>query len=174
MTAATGVHFGHPTNRFWPALQAAGLVEVLPSLVPHAAAVPIVPPAFPGELPPGRMPFNDGVGRDFAARGMGITNLVGRATARASELGALELREGGTRLLERVVEISPAVVAIAGVTAYRAAFGNRRADLGRQEERLGDAELWVVPNPSGLNAHETVESLAGWYGAAADAAGIDR
>jgi TDG/mug DNA glycosylase family protein len=71
-----------------------------------------------------------------------------------------------------VSQVEPVVVAIAGVTAYRTAFGRPGAGQGRQPEALGGAELWVVPNPSGLNAHETVESLASWYGKVADAAGL--
>lgn len=104
--------------------------------------------------------------------GVGITNLVKRATARASELSRAELREGGERLSRLVGALRPAVVAIAGVTAYRDAFGDREAVLGRQTSDLGSAQLWVVPNPSGLNAHETVSSLAAWYSQAASAAGI--
>src|SRR5580704_14166178 len=96
-------------------------------------------------------------------RGIGITNLVRRATARASELSAAELREGGERLHDLVAQRRPTVVAIAGVTAYRQAFGERRATLGRQsprDDRWSGAALWVVPNPSGLNAHETIATLA--------------
>jgi TDG/mug DNA glycosylase family protein len=110
------------------------------------------------------------------ARGIGITNLVRRATARADELSAEELRAGGEALLATVARARPRVVAVAGITAYRSAFGVRRAALGRQPEPLPDswtgAELWVVPNPSGLNAHETVASLAEAYAAPARAAGI--
>jgi TDG/mug DNA glycosylase family protein len=110
------------------------------------------------------------------ARGIGITNLVRRATARADELSAEELRAGGEALLATVARARPRVVAVAGITAYRSAFGVRRAALGRQPEPLPaswtGAELWVVPNPSGLNAHETVASLAEAYAAPARAAGI--
>src|SRR5262245_12142277 len=114
----------------------------------------------------------------LVARGVGITNLVRRATARASELSREELREGGERLLRFVADHRPAVVAIAGISAYRDAFGERGAVLGRQpdtldsEIRWSGAALWVVPNPSGLNAHETVETLAAAYAAAAAAAGV--
>ena len=97
---------------------------------------------------------------------------MARATAKASELTAAELREGGERLRRFVAEHHPAVVAVAGVTAYRDAFGRRDAVLGRQPEPFGDAELWVVPNPSGLNAHETIDTLAAAYRAPAVAAGI--
>ena len=150
-TAAVQTHFAHPANRFYPALLAAGIIER-----------PIDPAAG--------MTEDD---RDyFVGRGLGITNLVPRASARADELTAAELREGGTRLVERVSAWRPAVVAIAGITAYRAAFGVRRATPGRQPEPIGGSELWVVPNPSGLNAHETVATLATAYRAAAEAAGI--
>jgi TDG/mug DNA glycosylase family protein len=108
----------------------------------------------------------------FRSRGLGITNLAPRATARASELTALELREGGARLRELVRTRSPRVVAIAGVTAYRQAFGRPGARPGRQDTTFEGAELWVVPNPSGLNAHETVATLAEAYAAPARAAGI--
>ena len=105
-------------------------------------------------------------------RGVGITNVVPRATATAAELTVEEFREGGRRLRERVREIRPRVVAVAGITAYRSAFGRRDAVPGRQDETWDGAELWVVPNPSGLNAHETVESLAAAYRRAAAAAGV--
>lgn len=97
------------------------------------------------------------------SRGLGITNLVRRATAGAADLRPVELREGGERLRELVGRRKPRVVAIAGVTAYRHAFGRSKAVPGRQEGELEGAELWVVPNPSGLNAHETVASLARAY-----------
>ena len=104
--------------------------------------------------------------------GIGISNLVARATVRASELSREELQVGGERLVALVDEIRPRVVAVAGVTAYRDAFGQRTATLGRQPLDIGPAQLWVVPNPSGLNAHETVGSLAGWYSTVAREAGI--
>ena len=111
--------------------------------------------------------------RDYLrGRGIGISNVVRRATARADELSADELREGGRQLLATIERTRPAVVAIAGITAYRAAFSVSGATAGRQPEPLGGAELWVVPNPSGLNAHDTVDSLAVAYGAAARAAGV--
>lgn len=150
-TAATRTHFAHPVNRFYPALLRAGIVER-----------PIDPAAG--------MTDED---RDYLrARGIGITNVVRRATARAAELSDDELRDGGARLLGLVERTRPRVVAIAGVTAYRTAFHRRHAVLGRQPEPLAGAELWVVPNPSGLNAHETVASLARAYGEAARAAGV--
>jgi TDG/mug DNA glycosylase family protein len=105
-------------------------------------------------------------------RGIGITNLAPRATARADELTAEELKVGGERLRALVEEVRPRVVAVAGITAYRMAFGERRAVAGRQPEPLGGAELWVVPNPSGLNAHHTVATLAEAYAEPARAAGL--
>ncbi|WP_028651329.1 mismatch-specific DNA-glycosylase [Nocardioides halotolerans] len=150
-TAATQTHFAHPVNRFYPALLRAGIIER-----------PIDPAAG----------MTDADREHLTSRGIGITNVVRRATARADELTDEELRAGGA-LLEALVErVHPRVVALAGITAYRTAFGRRKAALGRQEETLGGAELWVVPNPSGLNAHETVASLATAYAAAARAAGV--
>jgi TDG/mug DNA glycosylase family protein len=150
-TAAVQTHFAHPANRFYPALLAAGIIER-----PIDAAA--------------GMTEEDRA--SFLERGLGVTNLVARASARADELTADELRAGGARLVERVRRWRPAVVAIAAITAYRTAFGVRRATAGRQPEPIGGAELWVVPNPSGLNAHETVATLAVAYRAAAEAAGV--
>ena len=150
-TAAVQTHFAHPANRFYPALLAAGIIER-----------PIDPAAG----------MTDADREYFVSRGLGITNLVARASARADELTAAELRDGGARLVERVAAWRPAVVAIAGITAYRAAFGARKAIVGRQPEPLADAELWVVPNPSGLNAHDTIATLARAYRAAAEAASV--
>lgn len=150
-TAATQTHFAHPVNRFYPALLQAGIIE---------------------------RPIDAAAGMDdedrayFRSRGLGITNLVRRATVRADELTADELKAGGERLLELVTELAPRVVAVAGITAYRQAFGDRKAVVGRQPEPLGQAELWVVPNPSGLNAHQTIASLAAAYAEPARAAGV--
>ncbi|MET0305384.1 MAG: mismatch-specific DNA-glycosylase [Solirubrobacterales bacterium] len=156
-TAAVGTHFAHPTNRFYPALAAAGITDYE---VDRIAGM------------------TDADRAHLVARGVGITNLVRRATARASELSREELREGGERLLRFVADHRPKVVAIAGISAYRDAFGERGAALGRQPDTLdsairwSDAALWVVPNPSGLNAHETVATLAVAYEAAATEAGV--
>ena len=109
---------------------------------------------------------------EFVGRGMGITNLVSRATVRASELSVAELREGGVRLVDVVAEIGPSVVAVAGVTAFRTAFGQPKASLGVQQNAISGVPLWVIPNPSGLNAHETVDSLAYWYRQVGDESGI--
>jgi TDG/mug DNA glycosylase family protein len=150
-TAATQTHFAHPVNRFYPALFRAGILS------------------DPVSASDGMTDLDR---ERFRSRGLGITNLVPRATARASELTAAELRDGGVRLRELVRTRRPGVVAIAGITAYRQAFGHPKAHLGRQDETFEGAELWVVPNPSGLNAHETVATLAEAYAAPAKAAGI--
>lgn len=150
-TAATQTHFCHPSNRFYPALRDAGLID------------------WSVDTDSG---MTSEQRDDLTRRGIGISNLVERATVRASELDRDELRSGGRRLEALVAELRPAVVAVAGVTAYRDAFGAKNATQGRQPHDLGPAELWVVPNPSGLNAHETVESLGTWYRRVADAAGI--
>lgn len=150
-TAATQTHFCHPSNRFYPALHRAGVIDW--TVDPEIG-------------------MTDEQRRGFVSTGLGITNLVKRATVRASELSRTELREGGERLRRRLGELRPRVVAVAGVTAYREAFGDRHAALGHQSPGLGAAELWVVPNPSGLNAHETIDSLADWYRRVAREAGI--
>ena len=150
-TAATRTHFAHPVNRFYPALHRAGIIE-------HA-----VDPAAG---------MTDEDRGHLLARGIGITNLVARATARADELSTEELRRGGERLRRTVSGVRPAVVAVAGITAYRSAFGARGASVGRQPEPFEGAVLWVVPNPSGLNAHETVASLARAYAEPAREAGV--
>ncbi|MGI9157288.1 MAG: mismatch-specific DNA-glycosylase [Marmoricola sp.] len=150
-TAAVQTHFAHPGNRFYPALLEAGIIE-------------------------SRIDPSDGMSdadrEAFVARGLGVTNLVSRASARADELSAEELRAGGERLVALVERHRPRVIAIAGITAYRSAFGLRRAVAGLQPEPLAGSALWVVPNPSGLNAHETVSTLAVAYGAAARAAAV--
>lgn len=150
-TAATQTHFAHPGNRFYPALRLAGIID---------------------------RDVDRGIGMSEAdrdhliARGVGISNLVRRATAKASELSAAELRDGGDRLRVLVRDLQPAVVAVAGVTAYRSAFGVTAATQGLQPGTFEGAALWVVPNPSGLNAHETVDTLAAAYREPAVAAGV--
>lgn len=152
-TAATQTHFAHPGNRFYPALLLGGVID---------------------------RPIDRGTGftdddRDYlVGRGIGITNLAKRATAKASELTTEELRQGGADLRAFVRERGPAVVAVAGVTAFRTAFGNSKVALGEQPDDFEGARLWIVPNPSGLNAHETIESLAAAYRQPAIAAGIVR
>ena len=137
-SGATGHHFGRPGNRFWPALHAAGFTPRL------------LDPAEQHLLPQYRL---------------GITNLVNRATARADELAPAELRAGGRRLAVLAGRIRPRRVAVVGVTAYRTAFDRPRAVVGPQSERLAGAALWVLPNPSGLNAHYSLDGLAAQFGA---------
>ena len=150
-TAATQTHFCHPSNRFYPALRIAGLID------------------FEVDS---SMGLTHSQREAFVGRGMGITNLVPRATVRASELSSVELEEGGDRLERRVAAVQPEVVAVAGISAYRTAFGMAGALPGPQPGDLSGARVWVVPNPSGLNAHETIATLADWYRRVADAAGV--
>ena len=132
-SAATGHHFARPGNRFWPALHAAGFSERL---------------LHPSEQ------------RLLLKSGYGITNLVARSTAAADELAPQELTAGCRRLASRVRRYRPRVLAVLGIGAYRTAFGRPRAALGRQDEELAGAALWVLPNPSGLNAHHQPADLA--------------
>jgi TDG/mug DNA glycosylase family protein len=150
-TAATQTHFAHPGNRFYPALRLAGIID--------------------RDLDRGR-PMTDEDRAYLIDRGIGITNLVNRATARASELAPAELTAGRTRLEKFVHRHHPVIVAIAGVTAYRVAFGRPKAKEGEQPEPLAGARVWVVPNPSGLNAHATITSLAEAYARPARIAGV--
>ncbi|MFF8972655.1 G/U mismatch-specific DNA glycosylase [Streptomyces sp. NPDC014995] len=136
MTAATGHHFARPGNRFWPVLHLSGFT---PRLMKPAEQ------------------------RELLAYGLGITNVVARATARADELTAREYREGGRLLAEKVVRLKPRWLAVVGVTAYRAAFDDRTARVGPQERVIGDTRVWVLPNPSGLNAHWTAATMAEEY-----------
>jgi double-stranded uracil-DNA glycosylase len=133
----TGHHFARPGNRFWPTLFAAGFTERL--LKPEEE-------------------------QELLAHGYGITNLVQRATATAAELSADELARGGARLQATVDRYRPRVLAILGISAYRLAFNAPRATLGQQPEPLGVTGLWVLPNPSGLNAHYTPADLARVFG----------
>jgi double-stranded uracil-DNA glycosylase len=131
-SAATGWHFARPGNRFWPALHASGFT--------------------PRQLSPAEQ-------AELARYGLGITNVAPRATAQAAELTPAELRAGAVRLRALVAARRPSVVAIAGVTAYRTAFARPKALLGPQPEPLGAARLWILPNPSGLNASWTLPRL---------------
>ncbi len=124
-SAATGYHFARPGNRFWPALHRSGFTD--------------------RELAPQEQD-------QLLALGLGITNVVARATARADELDAAELREGGRLLAVKVAALRPRWLAVVGVTAFRVAFDRRHAVIGAQPDRLGGAQVWVLPNPSGLNA----------------------
>ncbi|MFD5585456.1 G/U mismatch-specific DNA glycosylase [Streptomyces sp. NPDC057413] len=136
MTAATGHHFARPGNRFWPVLHLAGFTPRL------------LAPAEQQEL------------LDY---GLGITNVVARPTARADELSAEEYREGGRLLTVKVERLRPRWLAVVGVTAYRVAFDDRTARVGPQERTIGDTRVWVLPNPSGLNAHWTAATMAEEY-----------
>jgi TDG/mug DNA glycosylase family protein len=151
-TAAVNAHFARPGNRFWPAMHRAGLLS---HSVDASKGLP------------------SDVVSELHERGIGITNIVNIATARADELTRDQLRAGAARLRDLVRAVQPKVVAVLGLTAYREAFERRRAAVGRQPEDIEGAELWVVPNPSGLNAHETVDTLAAAYRQVADAAGIE-
>ncbi|MER5470686.1 G/U mismatch-specific DNA glycosylase [Streptomyces sp. NPDC002935] len=137
MTAATGHHFARPGNRFWPVLHLSGFTPWL------------MKPSEQDEL---------------LSYGLGITNVVARATARADELSAEEYREGGRLLGEKVERLRPRWLAVVGVTAYRAAFDDRKARIGPQERAIGSSRVWVLPNPSGLNAHWTAATMAEEYG----------
>ena len=125
-TAAIGHHFGRPGNRFWPALHAGGFT----------------PRVF--------SPFEE---RELLPLGYGITNVVARATAAADALSEEEIRAGGRKLSARVKRYQPRVLALLGVGAYRVAFGRPKAKVGRQDQTIGFTQIWVLPNPSGLNAH---------------------
>ena len=138
-SAQAGHHFARPGNRFWPALHLAGFT-------PRRLA-----PEEDGELP---------------ALGVGITNLVGRPTRAAAELTPEELRAGAGELEALVRAWRPALVAIVGIGAYRTAFGRPKAALGLKEERVGGRPVWVLPNPSGLNANHQLPDLARLYGEA--------
>jgi TDG/mug DNA glycosylase family protein len=132
-SGAVGHHFARPGNRFWKALHKAGLT--------------------PGRLEPWEE-------RKLLDYGCGITNLVARATASAEELEAEELVRGRRRLAAKAGWYRPRAVAVLGIGAYREAFGRTDAEIGKQPEGMGESELWVLPNPSGLNAHYQVADLA--------------
>ena len=132
-SAATGFHFARPGNRFWPALHQSGFT--------------------PRQLAPQEQ-------EQLLDLGLGITNVAARATARADELTAAELLEGGRILAGKVAGLRPRWLAVVGVTAFRVAFGQRHASVGPQDEPLGGTQVWVLPNPSGLNASWTTPRLA--------------
>jgi TDG/mug DNA glycosylase family protein len=132
-SAVVGHHFARPGNRFWPALHASGFTRR--RLAPHEQ-------------------------RELLTLGCGITNVVERATVSADVLTDEELAEGGRRLERKVRRYRPQVLAVLGIGAWRTAFGHPRASLGPQPQSLGGARVWVLPNPSGLNAHYRPEDLA--------------
>jgi TDG/mug DNA glycosylase family protein len=132
-SGAVGHHFARPGNRFWKVLHAAGFTD-------HVVS-----------------PFDEWL---LLERGLGITNVVRRTTAAAAELSNDELVAGARRLTAKVARHRPRIVAFLGVQAYRIALDRPRARVGRQTERLGGAAVWVLPNPSGLNAHYQLPALA--------------
>ena len=136
VSAARGHHFARPGNRFWPALHLAGLT--------------------PRRL----LPEED---RELLDHGLGVTNVVDRPTRAAAELTPAELREGAAALADLVSEYRPRVLAVLGVTAWRVGFDRPRAAMGLQPETVSGAATWVVPNPSGLNAHFQLPDLARIY-----------
>ena len=151
-TAASGAHFAHPANRFYRALHVGGILDEELDVTAG---------------------FDDHSRSLLLGRGIGITNLVNRATARADELRNEDLRRGLVVVRKKVAGWRPRVVAFVGLTACRAAFRRPDCTIGRQEEGFAGAELWILPNPSGLNAHFQTEGLARLYRKAAKAAGIE-
>ncbi len=137
VSAARGHHFARPGNRFWPAIHRAGLT---PRLMRPEEDVALLD------------------------HGLGVTNVVDRPTRTAAELSPEELRAGAAALDDLVARYRPRVLAVLGITAYRLGFGRPRATIGLQPERVGGAATWVVPNPSGLNAHHQLPDLARSYG----------
>jgi double-stranded uracil-DNA glycosylase len=135
-SAATGQHFARPGNRFWPALHQSGFT--------------------PRRLRPDEQ-------WQLLESGLGITNIVARATARADELSAAELRSGGASLATLATSLGARCLAVLGITAFRAAFGAPDAVVGPQPLYHGGAVVWVLPNPSGLNAHWTMPRLVGAF-----------
>lgn len=131
-TAAVGHHFARPGNRFWPALYAAGFTDRLLTA------------------------FDE---RELLKSGYGITNVVPRTTASANLLNKEEMIKGGERLRKKVLRYRPRILAVLGVGTYRVAFNQPKAIVGRQEETIGNTILWVLPNPSGLNANYQMNDL---------------
>jgi TDG/mug DNA glycosylase family protein len=131
-SGATGHHFARPGNRFWPALYGAGFTK--------------------RQLPPREE-------HELLKSGYGITNVVERTSAAAAELSEEELREGGKRLEAKVKKYRPQFLAVLGIGAYRTAFNHPKATMGRQPEVIGSTNIWVLPNPSGLNAHYQLKEL---------------
>jgi len=133
MSAATGHHFARPGNRFWPALHLSGFT--------------------PRQLKPSEQ-------EELLTYRLGITNVVDRPSARADELTRAEYVAGGENLVKKVLHHQPEWLAVVGVTVYRDAFGERTAKLGKQDRTIGASRVWILPNPSGLNAHFTLPKLA--------------
>jgi TDG/mug DNA glycosylase family protein len=143
LSAAVGHHFARPGNRFWPALHASGFT--------------------PRRLAPAEQ-------FEMLEYGLGLTNVVARATARADELTREELAEGGRVLRALVLRHRPRWLAVAGITAFRTAFERRDAGFGPQPEAIGGTRIWVLPNPSGLNAHWSLDRMAGEFARLREAA----
>jgi TDG/mug DNA glycosylase family protein len=135
-SAAEGRHFARPGNRFWKVLHLAGFTDR------------VLLPAEQWDLVP---------------LGIGITNVVDRPTAAAAELTSAELRDGGAHLAEKVALLRPEALAVAGMQAYRTAFGHPRAEAGRQPEPIGGAAVWVLPNTSGLQARYQLDDLVAMF-----------
>lgn len=142
-SAAAGHHFARPGNRFWPALNESGFTDRQIS------------------------PFDD---RDLLNKGIGITNLVARATATAAELSIEELAEGAKLLQRKAKKLRPLMVAFLGIGAFRQAFGLKECKIGLQELVLPPARVWVIPNPSGLNANYQLKDLISLFAALKKAA----
>ncbi len=136
-SAAVKHHFARPGNRFWKALHQAGFTDRL---------------------------LNPAEDQTLLQYGYGLTNIVARATARADELDRTELQQGHHTLSNQVKKFRPQYLAILGITAYRIAFGHPKAKMGPQSQQLHDTQIWVLPNPSGLNAHYQIKDLARVYG----------
>ncbi|MEJ3406070.1 mismatch-specific DNA-glycosylase [Rathayibacter sp. YIM 133350] len=151
LTVAVQAHFARPGNRFWPALYRAGIVDRL---------IDASEGFHPDDI------------RHLEARGIGLTCIVPQATARADELSTAQLHAGGAALRDRVARVRPRVLAVLGIGAYRTAFGDPSARVGRQPRDWQRTQVWVAPNPSGLNAHSTLADLASAYREIAIAAGI--
>lgn len=132
-SGAVGHHFARPGNRFWPALHASGFTDRLLS------------------------PFEE---RELLKSGYGVTNVVKRTTATADQLSRDEIRKSGKRLIAKVRKFEPGFLAVLGLGAYRTAWDRPEAIIGKQEEMLGKTVIWVLPNPSGLNAHYQPKQLA--------------
>ena len=136
-SGAVGHHFARPGNRFWPALHASGFTPRLLT------------------------PYDE---RELLDLRLGITNLVNRTTARADELDAGELRRGAGTLRKKVLRNRPRFLAVLGLSAFRIAFGRRGRGVGPQLEAIGSTRVWLLPNPSGLNAHYQLPDLARLFG----------
>lgn len=146
-SGAVGHHFARPGNRFWPALYQSGFTDEQLS------------------------PYEE---RELLKLGYGITNFVERATATADALSMQEIIEGGARLEAKVKRYRPKYVAVLGITAYRTAFKRPKAAMGKQSEMIADSIIWVLPNPSGLNAHYNLKELARVFGQLRESAAGER